>query len=123
MNRFKNRFAKLVATATVFAFSSIAYAADLTGTWSFEVQTAVGAGMATFHLEQDGDKLTGRYTGPLGEAELTGSVDGDSFEWEYTLEGMADVSYTGVLLEDGSVKGDADYGDFLGEATFTGTKQ
>lgn len=114
---------RLIVILAILLSSAYAYAADMTGVWLFDVQTTMGAGKATFELQQDGDKLTGTYSGALGSAKLTGSVSGNSFEWAYTLEDIGNVTYSGVLLEDGTVKGDADYGNALGKATFTGARQ
>jgi hypothetical protein len=67
MNRLLTRLAVMAAILTC---SGVALAADLTGTWTMNVQTAMGPGTATFALEQEGDKLTGTYSGALGTAEL-----------------------------------------------------
>lgn len=123
MNKLQMRIAKLIAMAFVLTLSGLAYGADLTGVWTFDVQTSMGPGTAVFDLKQEGDQLTGTYSGALGTAELAGSVDGDNFEWSYMLENLGEVTYSGALLEDGTVKGDADYGEMLGNATFTGARQ
>lgn len=123
VKRFNARPMQTTAALTILMLSVYAFAGDMTGTWLFDVQTVMGAGKATFELKQDGDKLTGTYSGALGSAKLTGSVSGNSFEWAYTLENIGNVTYSGVQLEDGTVKGDADYGNALGKATFTGARQ
>ena len=43
---------------------------DVTGKWAFAVETAAGSGTPTMTFKQDGEKLTGHYSGQLGEADL-----------------------------------------------------
>jgi hypothetical protein len=98
--------------------------ADVSGTWELAVETAAGSGTPTFVLKQDGDKLTGQYTGQLGEAPVTGSVKGASVEFGFDLsvQGTAvHVTYAGTV-EGSSMKGAVKLGD-LGEGTFTGKKK
>ncbi len=52
---------------------------NLTGKWVLDVQTDAGSGTPTVTLKQDGEKLTGHYSGQLGEADVTGSVKGNEF--------------------------------------------
>lgn len=51
--------------------------ADVSGKWTAQVDTDMGSGEPTFVLKQVGDKLTGTYSGQLGEAPVTGTVKGD----------------------------------------------
>lgn len=75
-------------------------------------------------LKQDGDRLTGQYSGQLGEAPVTGTVKGAAVEFGFdvtvqdtrlriTCAGTADAT---------SMKGAVRLGE-LGEGTFTGRKQ
>jgi hypothetical protein len=96
---------------------------DVTGTWNFEVETSAGSGNPTFNLKQDGEKLTGRYKGALGEADLTGTVKGNQVEFSFKITGQVEgtVVYSGTT--DGkTMKGKAKFAE-LGEGTFTGKKQ
>ena len=62
----------LVVVAVVFSAAVLAAQKfDLTGEWIFEVQTDQGSGSPTIILKQDGDKLTGRYKGQLGDSDIT----------------------------------------------------
>jgi hypothetical protein len=54
-------------------FSVAAFAADVSGTWSFNVDTDAGSGTPTFVLKQSGEELTGTYSGALGEAKVKGA--------------------------------------------------
>ena len=73
---------------------------DVTGTWTFAVETAAGSGTPTMTFKQDGEKLTGHYSGQLGEAELTGTVKGQaiSFAFSGDVQGTkVDAEYTGTI--------------------------
>jgi hypothetical protein len=59
---------------------------DLTGRWVFTVETSAGSGTPTIALKQDGEKLTGHYSGQLGEADLTGSVKGQDFTFTFSVD-------------------------------------
>ena len=97
---------------------------DLTGTWAMAVETAAGSGTPTVVLKQDGEKLTGQYTGQLGEAPVTGTVKGSAIEmgFDITVEGTTlHATYAGTV-DGAAMKGTVKLGDF-GEGTFTGKKQ
>ena len=95
-------------------------AADVTGKWNFEVELGGGGGSPGFTFKQDGEKLTGRYSGQLGEADVTGMVKGDDIQFSFTVRGDAGemkITYSGKISGD-TMKGKAEYGDF-GSGTFT----
>jgi hypothetical protein len=96
---------------------------DITGAWVFQVETQAGSGSPNFTFKQEGEKLTGKYKGLLGEADLTGTVKGDQVEFSFKVSGQIDgtVTYTGTT--DGKeMKGKTKFAE-LGEGTFTGKKQ
>lgn len=96
--------------------------ADISGTWDFAVEIpGAGSGNAEVTLEDDGQgNLTGRYSGQLGDTDVTGTVDGDSFEFE--VPGQMTVTYEGEQQDDGSLEGTVSLGD-MGEGTFEATRQ
>lgn len=118
---------KLVVLITVVALSSgvlVAQAANLTGKWVLEVQTDAGSGTPTVTLKQDGEKLTGHYSGQLGETDLTGSVKGNQFTFGFSGDAQGQqfkVTYTGTVEKD-TMKGTLDLGG-MASGTFTGKKQ
>jgi hypothetical protein len=59
----------------------LALGADITGTWSMTVETDMGSGSPTFVFKQEGENLSGTYTGQLGEAKVTGTLRGDVIEF------------------------------------------
>ena len=75
----------------------------------------------TISLKQDGEKLTGHYTGQLGEADLTGTVKGQAITFTFTVnvQGYEIVNtYTGTVEDKDSLKGTTRLGE-LGDGTFT----
>ena len=102
-----------------------AFAADLSGTWNFNVETDAGSGNPTFVLKQTGGQLTGTYAGALGEAKVTGTVDGNKVEIRFEVSPSGDaiqVVYSGTLEGANKIKGTVKLGS-LGEGTFTGERK
>ncbi len=98
---------------------------DITGKWAFAVETAAGAGTPSMTFKQDGEKLTGHYSGQLGEADLTGTVKGDAIEFKFTVDVQGqtlNAAYSGTVDGKDSMKGKVDLVG-LGEGTFTAKRQ
>ena len=98
-----------LARASVLAVSAliagIAFAADVSGTWTASFETQVGTQSYTFELHAQGNALTGKTKGNLtGENAISdGKVDGNkiSFVEKATYQGMPLVfNYTGELKGD-----------------------
>jgi hypothetical protein len=97
---------------------------DVSGTWTFQVEIGGTTGTPTMTFKQEGEKLSGRYSGQLGEAPLTGTLKGNAIEFSFdvTIEGNAvRIVYAGTVEKD-SMKGTAKFGDF-GEGAFTGKRK
>lgn len=119
---------KRIATAVLIAFSAItAFAADVTGKWTGNMQTPNGDFALEFNLKQDGSKLTGTVQGPQGDAMpiSDGKVEGDKLSFTVKVgDGQM------VIHHEGTVSGDAikltsksDQGDFPAmEMTLTRAK-
>jgi hypothetical protein len=106
---------------TVVVLSLAAYAATISGTWNAKVDLGGQAGTPTFVLKQDGEKLTGTYSGALGEAPLTGTVKGNAVTFDFDAQG-AQVHYEGKLNTDSTqMEGTCDYGG-QASGTFTAKK-
>ncbi|HKS28661.1 MAG TPA: hypothetical protein VJS44_12615, partial [Pyrinomonadaceae bacterium] len=75
------------APATAGATTASAGAANLVGTWAVEITAPNGASMpATLTINQEGGKLTGKVSGPFGDADLTDvTVNGNSFDSNLNL--------------------------------------
>lgn len=106
----------------LLALSAVLPAADISGTWSAAVMLDAGSGTATFVFQQQGDSLSGTYSGVLGEAKVTGTVMGDKVEWSFDGGQAGKVSFQGVLDGPARIKGTAEYG-LLGKGTFTAEKK
>ena len=95
----------VIASAALAAQAS---KVDVTGKWMFNVETAAGSGTPTITLKQDGDKLTGHYSGQLGEADLTGTVKGQEIAFKFSVDAQGnnlDCTYTGTVEGKDSLKG------------------
>src|SRR5258708_595266 len=104
----------MILALTVLATASLFAATNLTGTWNAKVDLGTQTGSPTFVLKQDGEKLTGTYSGALGEAPLTGTVKGSDVTWDFEASGAA-VHYVGKVSADGSkIEGTFDCGRMAG---------
>jgi hypothetical protein len=99
-------------------------AVNVTGTWVFDVQTSAGSGTPTMTFKQEGEKLTGQYSGQLGELPLTGTVKDSkiSFQFDVSVEGTnLTIVYSGTVEKD-SMKGTVSLGP-AGDGTFTAKRK
>jgi hypothetical protein len=97
---------------------------DVTGKWAFNVETSAGAGSPTMTFKQDGEKLTGHYTGTFGEADLAGTVKGADISFSFSVDAQGTTIkeiYTGTVDKD-TMKGKIVI-EGLGEGTFTAKRQ
>jgi hypothetical protein len=126
MNRI--RAAAIVAVVVMLsATQTNAQAAkvNVTGKWAFNVETAAGSGTPTITFAQDGEKLTGKYAGQLGEADLTGTVKGQDIAFTFNVDAqgtMLNFKYTGTIENKDALKGKVEIVG-LGEGTFTAKRQ
>ena len=95
---------------------------DVSGVWNVSVEFSGGSGNPVFTFKQDGEKLTGRYAGAFGEADVTGTIKGHEIKFGVTIadQGVQE-NYVGTVDGD-TMKGKFTIGE-MGEGTFTGTKQ
>src|SRR5215472_6745677 len=103
----------------VILFAASAFAIDLTGTWDAKVTLSTGqSGTPTFVLKQDGEKLTGTYSGALGDAPINGTVKGSDVTINFEVSG-AQIHYSGKVDKEGKkMEGSVDY---AGQASGTFT--
>ena len=98
---------------------------DVTGKWLFTVETSAGSGTPTLTLKQDGEKLTGHYSGQLGEADLTGTLKGPDIKITFTADvqgNSINCVYTGTVDGKDAMKGRVELVG-LGDGTFTAKRQ
>jgi hypothetical protein len=130
MSSIRIRLSAVIAmAAAVLVCASLARAGqaklDVTGKWAFNVETAAGSGTPTITLKQDGEKLTGHYSGQLGEADLTGTAKGSDIQLKFTVDVQGtslNCIYTGAVDGKDSMKGKVEIVG-LGDGTFTAKKQ
>ena len=97
-------------------------AADVSGTWNAKVETDAGGGTPVFVLKQSGEKLSGTYTGALGDAEVSGSLKGEDVVIQFEVQG-AKILYTGKLDAAGqTMKGKVDLAG-MASGTFTAARK
>ena len=97
----RRRFVVALSAVVVTAAISLqAQKVDLTGDWAFTVETAAGSGSPAVTLKQDGETLTGTYSGQLGNAPLTGTVKGTAVQFTFSgeIQGQSfEVEYKGTV--------------------------
>jgi len=109
----------------VACFALSAFAADITGKWNASVELDAGSGSPVFVLKQDGNKITGTYSGALGEATVAGTVEGSRIEFYFDVDAGGDkvtAVYAGTLESEKKMKGTVKIGS-LGSGTFTAVKE
>lgn len=117
----------LVAAAlvTLTAPAVRAQTPDVSGNWTFQVETSMGAGSPAITFKQDGEKLTGTYVGTIGTADFTGTVKGTAitFNFEVSAQGQAiDVRYTGTV-DGNTMKGSVSMAGGQLTGSFTGARK
>jgi archaellum component FlaG (FlaF/FlaG flagellin family) len=89
-------FAVTTSAPTVFA------ATDVTGAWTAQMQGPDGDMTLTFHLKQDGDKLTGTVDAGMGGDPIeiiNGKIDGDKISFDTSFNGMT-INHAGTIGAD-----------------------
>ena len=118
------RTAVILTVALLTSAQIGAQATNVTGVWAFTVTTDQGGGTPTITFKQDGEKLTGKYEGQLGNADLTGTVKGNAITFTFTVDvqgQQAPVTYKGTV-EKNTMKGSLDIAGMV-NGTFTATKK
>lgn len=114
----------VLALVTMSAGAGAQDNVDLTGAWVLQVETAAGGGSPTFTFKQTGEKLEGTYEGTFGNANVTGTVNGNKAGWSFTADAQGrqlNITYSATVEKD-TMKGTVTLGE-LGEGTFTGTRK
>jgi hypothetical protein len=115
-----------IRTMLLFALIPVAALAhDVSGKWTFQVETGAGSGSPTFVFKQAGEKLTGTYSGTFGTAELTGTVTGDDIQFSFEVsvqDQKGKIVYKGKIDSPDKMHGNVDLAG-LGSGNWTGVKQ
>ena len=100
-------------------------AAPVTGTWTFNILSEQGSGTPTLTFVQQGETLTGKYSGTLfADATLKGTLKGRSITFTVyaTFSGARqDSLFTGEYDGDSAMKGT--YTNDFGAGTFTAVRK
>ena len=122
------RTAAIAAVAMMMTMPSAnaqAAKVNVTGKWLFNVETGAGSGTPTMTFTQDGEKLTGKYNGQFGDADLTGTVKGQDIAFSFNVDAQGTAltfKYTGTIENKDALKGKVEIAG-LGEGTFTAKRQ
>jgi hypothetical protein len=95
---------------------------DVTGKWTITMEMSMGTATPALDLKQDGETVSGTYTGRYGTYELHGTLKDRAIKFSFVM-GSADQSVTmtfaGEVAADGqTMKGTADLGE-MGEAAWS----
>ena len=90
--------------ALMFAFASLALAADVSGKWTASFETQIGTQNYTYEFKVDGQKLTGTAKSMNGGTQITeGKVTGDQITFVENLnfqDMLLKITYTGKISGD-----------------------
>ena len=93
-----------ICVTLLLLVAAVAFAADVSGTWTASFDTQVGQQNYTYTFKVDGGKLTGTAKSNLGEGTITnGTVNGDDITFTENLnyQGMAlQIAYKGKISGD-----------------------
>jgi hypothetical protein len=118
----------VAALLAIAAADASAQTVNVAGAWAMEVTTeAGGTTNPSMTLQQEGTRITGRYTSEtLGDADVTGTVDGSRVTLNFTasLQGQdVPVSYAATVDADGVMTGTIDIAGGLASGTFSARRQ
>ena len=119
------RFAARPGMLAVLLLSALsAFAADVTGAWTLTVETPNGQRQSAVDFKQDGKNLSGTIHSQMGDAPLTGTVDGDQVSFSVTRErdGQSFKIEYSAKVEGSKMTGSLKFGD-NGDIPFTAAKK
>ncbi len=110
-----------LAIATVIAVPSAQV--NLNGDWVLTIDSPQGIIDSDASFQVEGDQVTGYFSGPTGEASVTGTLDGSALTLNFSIstgQGIFDVKMTAEVDGD-EMKGVMDFG--MGTADVTGRRK
>lgn len=123
--RYDNPHMRFLTIAAALLFSALsAFAADVSGAWTVNIDSPQGAVEATLTLKQDGDKITGTLASQMGEAPVTGTMKDDTITFTMSMDaggGPMTLVYKAKVAAD-KMDGSLDLAG-QGEIKFTATKK
>jgi hypothetical protein len=115
----------LILAAAVPGARLAAQATNVTGDWTFSVETGQGSGSPTITFKQDGEALTGTYNGMFGSAPIKGTLKGAAIVFSFEAEAQGqkiDNVYKGTVEKD-TMKGTVAIAGGQLSGTFTGSRK
>lgn len=120
----------LAAVAIALVGSSVAATAqrllaDFSGGWDVLVQGPQGPMSSTLTLTQKKDSVSGKFESDVGNAEVRGSVKGDSLEIVFAIDAggqMISLTGLGALKDKDNMEGKI-VADGMGEFPFAASRQ
>ena len=116
----RRAFLGLAAALAMVSWAAPAAAQGVAGTWLLDVTLDAGNGRASFVLEAAGNAITGKYSGVLGDQDVTGTIDGNNVTFGFESPDAGKVTFEGVLDGD-KMEGTCEYGA-LGSGSFSGSR-
>ena len=118
------RLMTAVLLAVSWAAGAAVAQADLSGSWTFEIENPQGSTTRSMELEQDGSAVTGTTAGDTGAtSSVSGTVDGNTVELTYTVPALGGLAITMAGTVDGStMSGTMDFGG-QGTGSFTARRE
>jgi hypothetical protein len=114
----------LVLTVALAAGVATAFAQnDVSGDWTLTINGPQGVVDTDANFKQDGEKVTGTFSGPTGEAAVAGTMNGSTLSLAFnvdTPQGPIDIKIS-AEVSGPEMKGILDFG--MGTADFTGKKK
>jgi hypothetical protein len=105
------------STASTPSTTATTSTPSLTGTWNVTIELPNMTATPTMVLKQDGEKVTGEYvSAQYGKFPMTGTLKGADvlLSFQMNLEGTSlNVTYSGKVEKDGTMKGSVTYGDMM----------
>lgn len=96
--------------------------AAVAGKWNMTLEMTIGSGTPALEIKQDGEKITGTYTGRYGAAPIQGTVTDHAISFSCTIDAegqSARMDFRGEISADAKeMKGSAEI-EGLGDATWT----
>ncbi|QOY90538.1 hypothetical protein [Paludibaculum fermentans] len=91
---------RITAVILMLTMAVSAFAADVAGKWKATMEGPNGSMQLTFDLKVDGNKITGKASGEMGEMKITdGTIDGDRISFAIETDQMK-------VVHKGTVSGD-----------------
>jgi len=98
---------------------------DIAGKWLMTIEMSMGTGAPTLEIKQDGEKITGSYTGRYGTFAIEGTIKERTLVFSFNMSAEGEsvaMTFTGEIAADAqTMKGKAEMGG-MGEATWNAKK-